>query len=1038
MKFSPLADAINKGENFIIEKLIQFSKETGFIKYSSTLYEAWRLSVEGISAAITEGSSRCVEVPELHPEEDYTVDSLSSFGIIQAKKHRSRGISLSMFLGLMKYYRQAYKEYTAKIFFDDSRLEEFTLFLERCFDRIELGFVSEWAGKGKDDISREISEQNREITKEKNRYLTIFESLSHPVFFVSKSGEIINLNKTAADTFTDNKNPGFYYYNPSAVKYRMDWIENVITEFENNPGFSFCERSIKTHNGTRIYKIEINELLDFSSKFSGYIITLDDITERREASDRIARLARVYNVLRKTNQAIVRNKNAQSLFDEICRIAVEQGDLQVALINKWHPEREELEKIALCGKDESFLDGIVKRPLAEEAKANISASVLKHKRPYICNNIAEDQLLKSRLGEPYLEGLESVAAFPLFCRGEIYGTLTLYAQDKNFFKPDVVAVFNEMVADITYSLDNFELERQRTEFQWQLAYTSNKLSTLFQAAPLPVIALDKEGTVQMWNPAAEKVFGWREHEVIGETVPIVPEIHLSEFKKNHLKSFSGQTMAGSLVQRKRKDGEMLDLMLFNAPLYDAQKSIYATMGILMDVTEQNKNQEKIVHMAHHDQLTGLPNRSLLKAHFDCAAEKALSAGTRLALCVIDLDEFKYINDHLGHHLGDQLLCEVAARMVDSVRPNDIVCRLGGDEFILLFDDINDLSEFSGLVQKIEAAFSDDFIFEGHHQKISISMGVALFPDDGTDLDTVFKNADAAMYHVKKHGRNNVQFFHQEISRKIHQRLFIESGLRKALSTNELSMHYQPICRVSDDAIVGMEALLRWKHPDLGFVPPGQFIPIAEETNLIITLGEWVVEEVCKNINSWEEQGLPPLPIAINISAKQVFHDGFCDFLVNTVQKYGVNPKRLELEVTESLFMKDLFSVEKVMRKFKKIGFGLSLDDFGTGYSSLAYLRRFMLDKLKIDRSFMKQTGKGKLNFILTDTIILMAKKLKMKSVAEGVETKEHLEFLRQCQCDYYQGYLCSRPMASSKVIEFMRDKRVITSWSTAFIASGRN
>jgi diguanylate cyclase (GGDEF)-like protein/PAS domain S-box-containing protein len=439
-------------------------------------------------------------------------------------------------------------------------------------------------------------------------------------------------------------------------------------------------------------------------------------------------------------------------------------------------------------------------------------------------------------------------------------------------------------------------------------------------------------------------------------------------------------------------------------------SAYQNVQQARFITEQKQAQEKIAFLAHHDQLTRLPNRTLLAEHFELAAGHALRTDTEMALCVLDLDGFKAINDSHGHPQGDQLLCEVAQRLTESVRTSDTVCRIGGDEFVLLFTDLQKAVSVTALVQKTLECFEPAFHLAGAPHSISASMGVAVFPEDGDDFSTLFEHADAAMYFAKESGRNNVQFFRQEINQRVQQRLTIEKELRQALLDDQLELHYQPIIQLPEKRIAGMEALVRWRHPLKGLIPPIQFIPVAEESNLIVSLGQWVLKAACRDMAAWRKQGLPSLPVSVNISARQLFENDFAVFIKQTLMDYALPAQQLELEVTENIFLESSDSVETVMNDLKDIGVGLSLDDFGTGYSSLSYLKRFRIEKLKIDRSFMAQVCHSQQDAVLVKTIIRMAQNLGMQVVAEGVETANQMEFLIEQGCELAQGFFFSKPL----------------------------
>jgi diguanylate cyclase (GGDEF)-like protein/PAS domain S-box-containing protein len=448
-------------------------------------------------------------------------------------------------------------------------------------------------------------------------------------------------------------------------------------------------------------------------------------------------------------------------------------------------------------------------------------------------------------------------------------------------------------------------------------------------------------------------------------------------------------------------------------------SAYQNVQQARFITEQKRNQAEIAFLAHHDQLTGLANRTLLTDHFELAVGHALRTGTQLVLCVLDLDGFKAINDSHGHPLGDLLLCEVAQRLTAAVRSSDTVCRIGGDEFVILFTDLPTSSAVTPLIQKTIACFKPRFNLKETFHSISASMGVALFPEDGDDFPTLFEHADAAMYFAKESGRNNVQFFHEEINQRVQHRLTIERELRQALLHDHLELYYQPIIYLPEMRIAGMEALVRWRHPQKGLIPPDQFIPVAEESNLIVSLGQWVLKEACRTMAAWRALELPALPVSVNVSARQLFENDFANFVEQTLIDCDLPPQQLELEVTENIFLESSDSVETVMNHLKNVGVGLSLDDFGTGYSSLSYLKRFRIEKLKIDRSFMEQVCHNPQDAILVKTIIRMAQSLGMQVVSEGVETAEQLAFLINQDCELAQGFFFSKPLPRGDMQELL-------------------
>jgi diguanylate cyclase (GGDEF)-like protein len=433
-----------------------------------------------------------------------------------------------------------------------------------------------------------------------------------------------------------------------------------------------------------------------------------------------------------------------------------------------------------------------------------------------------------------------------------------------------------------------------------------------------------------------------------------------------------------------------------------------------------KANAQLEHAATHDSLTGLPNRVLLADRLAQATAQSERYSRGFAVMVVDLDRFKSINDSLGHIAGDELLKEMASRLSQQLRKADTLARLGGDEFVLVLNEISGPRDAETVASKVLAGMAQPVTLSGLEVQISASIGISVFPEDGVDAETLLQHADAAMYHAKKNGRNAFQFFAPVMNAFARERLEIESGLRRALVQGEFELHYQPKVEVSSGRIDSAEALIRWHHPKRGLTAPSGFIPIAEETGLIVPIGEWVLFEACRQARAWQTSGMQPLRIAVNLSAQQFKQKSLVTTVREALAAAGLDPGYLELELTESAVMHDAESSIQVLRQLSDLGVRISVDDFGTGYSSLSYLRRLPLDKLKIDRSFIREVAASRDDAEIVRAIVSLAHSLHLKVIAEGVETAEQLAFLRGLGCDQYQGFHCSPPVPADEFELMMR------------------
>jgi diguanylate cyclase (GGDEF)-like protein/PAS domain S-box-containing protein len=530
-----------------------------------------------------------------------------------------------------------------------------------------------------------------------------------------------------------------------------------------------------------------------------------------------------------------------------------------------------------------------------------------------------------------------------------------------------------------------------------------------------IIITDPQGNIEFVNPAFERESGLRFAEVVGRSAHILDAAVAGAGFYDRLwrAAQAGHTWQGELVSR-RQDGSTYTADTTITPVRNEAGIIEHLLAIRRDVTAKKRYSEQLDHLAHHDILTALPNRLLLADRLTQSIAEAHRRQESLAILFLDLDHFKLVNDTLGHSTGDALLKLVANRLTKSLREVDTIARTGGDEFTVTASGVGSPEDAARVAQRVLDALAEPFWLENRELFVSASIGVSLFPQDGSDAETLVKNADAAMYLAKEQGRNNYQFFTRDLQAAALERMMLESNLRRALDRDEFLLHYQPRMDISLQHLLGVEALLRWRQPELGLVFPARFITLAEETGLIVPIGEWVLRTACAQSKAWRSQGLPDMTVDVNISGRQLFRQDLVGTIRRVLDDTGTSPQHLALELTERALMHSPDVAARALRELKDMGVHLFIDDFGTDHSSLSHLRRFPIEAVKIDRSFVRNVTTNPDDAAITSAIVAMAHSLKLKVIAEGVETPEQLEFLRGLDCDEIQGFFVRRPVPADE------------------------
>lgn len=529
-----------------------------------------------------------------------------------------------------------------------------------------------------------------------------------------------------------------------------------------------------------------------------------------------------------------------------------------------------------------------------------------------------------------------------------------------------------------------------------------------------------DGICTYASPAVSKVLGYRPDELLGK--PVFHFFHPDDLKskRRYFTKLIDKPEETICYRVRRKDDTYIWLESNSKAIRDPESNeTKEIIAVSRDITKRKESEERLLYLANYDSLTGLPNRALFRDRLRRSVARAQRNETKVALFFIDLDRFKNINDSLGHHAGDQLLRSVSRRLKQYARKGDTIARLGGDEFTVILEGIKDPEDASIVAEKILELMEPQFKLDGHNVVVTPSIGITVFPDDASDMRSLLKNADTAMYRSKDKGGNCFQFYTSDMNAKAYEYLVLENDLRHALEREEFRLFFQPQIDLHTQNIIGVEALLRWEHPERGLLNPEEFIPFAEETGLVEPIGSWVLEKACKEAKQWQNLGLPAVRVAVNLSMRQFVAQDFVGHVANILKETELDADFLELEITERFLAHDVDQAEEILRDLHRLGVQLSVDDFGTGYSSLSYLKRYPLNTLKIDKSFVQDISTENDGKTIVEAIIAMGQSLKLNVIAEGVETDEQTCFLRAHSCDWVQGYLFSRPLSASDIIRWL-------------------
>ncbi|MEH6812753.1 MAG: EAL domain-containing protein [Motiliproteus sp.] len=768
-----------------------------------------------------------------------------------------------------------------------------------------------------------------------------------------------------------------------------------------------------------IFPVEINigALISDGRKIVTAIIR--DMREHYQAETQIRHLNRIYRVLSSANHALIHAVDERNLLLDYCRIIVDSGQYPLAWVSLLSGDEPQMLELGQC-----YVAGLGVRSASELPRETLQG-LNSPQIPVEYAQLAIDALVPScRWWGDFVSqhGCNNILLFSLRAGAKNLGVLGIVISAMDRFESQEVGLFLELAMDLGYGIEtqrNLCVQRE-SEVQLRLQHRA------LESSSNGIVIIDwrqPNHPIVYANKAYTAMTGYALEEVIGRNLVFLcngeNNQHGLRLLNQALANESGVTV---VIKNYHKDGASFWNEIHVAPVRDESGRVSHYVGVSQDVSSRISYESKLEHLATHDDLTGLANRALLLNRLNHAVETARRSWKQVAVVFLDLDRFKYINDSLGHERGDNLLKQVAQRLSGIVRSVDTLARMGGDEFVFVLTELEDLAPVQRLLQQILNAIRQPIDIDGNTVITTASVGCSLYPADGGSSSELLRHADAAMYRAKEYGGDGHQFYESSINTEVADRLQMEVDLRRALEQKELVLYYQPQVSILSGEVVGAEALVRWQHPDKGLLPPDCFIPMAEEIGVIQALGSWVLREACTQYRRWNADLWPGFTIAVNISYQQFINGAMVEEIEGLLAEFSIPADRLELELTERVMMKNTETVIVQLDALKAIGVKLSIDDFGTGFSSLSYLKRFSLDRLKIDRSFVVDLNNDDDSFVITKAINEMAHLMNFEVVAEGVENIAQLETLKGFGCDFMQGFLFSTPKPAEEFHRFMELK----------------
>jgi diguanylate cyclase (GGDEF)-like protein/PAS domain S-box-containing protein len=746
-----------------------------------------------------------------------------------------------------------------------------------------------------------------------------------------------------------------------------------------------------------------------------------DITHHKHAEMELFKTHRALQALSAVNQALIHAVEETALLDEVCRVIVEVGGYRLAWVGyALEDEGKRVLPVALAGYDDGYVDALRVTWDDQPSGQGPGGRAIRSRQPIVVRDTSSDPSFSPWVAEAVKRGYASTISLPLVSDNSILGELAIYASEKDSFDSQEVDLLEQLAENLAFGIAALKIRVQHRQSEAEM----QKLSQAVAQASDWVVITDKEGNIEYVNDATADMSGYTREELIGQNPRIFKSgKHETPFYQDLWQTITtGQPFRATFINRK-KDGEPFHLDMTISPLRDHAGNITQYLSTAKDITHQLRLEEHLNYLSYYDPLTGLPNRTLFMDRIRQSLAGSAHSGKPVGVIALDLDRFKFINETFGPAVGDEALQEVGQRLAGMVREGDTVARLGNDEYGIVLVDLRETDDAVLVLEKIRKGVSYPIRAGGQDLMLTFSMGIAIYPQDGDNALTLLQNADSALSKAKEQGGNTYQFFAAGMNVKAANFVLLGNQLLHALHHQEFILHYQPYYQISNARMVGAEALIRWQHPDRGLVPPAEFIPILEDTGLIREVGEWTLREACRHLREWKTQGHEVVPVSVNFSAVQFSWPALVEMVERVIGESGLDPHLFIAEITESALMHDVEYTRTVLNRFKALGMAVSIDDFGTGYSSLSYLKRFPIDNLKIDISFIQEVTTAPDTASIVQAIISMAHSLDLKTIAEGAETKEQVQILRLLRCDIIQGFYYSRPLPAWEFVKLFEARQ---------------